>query len=311
MAKYVADFDHHSWLRKFQAASKAGEGFRELRAAIFQNTVHLTQNGGYQVNGLHFLIANAGVLAGAELYDRPLQLEPPARGLSPTRFTVVKADCLEAAQALINSGLNPAVLNMASRQTPGGGVYNGAGAQEENLFRRTNMFLSLFQFSQLAEIYGLQRHSSKSYPLDRDHGGAYSPNITVFRGSEANGYFLLQKPFKIAVVTVPALNHPQLQEVTGELRLVDSLVAPTKEKIRTILRIAASHGHDSLVLSAFGCGAFANPPGHMAELFLETFQETEFETRFQTVVFAIIGDHNSFRRHNPQGNILPFAEVFS
>lgn len=53
---------------------------------------------------------------------------------------------LEAALTLLTDGLNPAVLNMASRKIPGGCVVRGAGAQEECLFRQTNLFRSLYQF---------------------------------------------------------------------------------------------------------------------------------------------------------------------
>ncbi len=83
-----------------------------------------------------------------------------------------------------------------------------------------------------------------------------------------------------------------------------------KEKIRTILRIALAYGHDSLIPGAFGCGAFRNPPKHMAELFREVFNEEEFINSFSRVVFAIIDDHNARRSHNPRGNFEPFREVF-
>lgn len=43
----------------------------------------------------------------------------------------------------------------------------------------------------------------------------------------------------------------------------------TKRKVRTMLRIARSNGHDSIVLSAFGCGAFRNPPREIAGIFQE------------------------------------------
>lgn len=36
-----------------------------------------------------------------------------------------------------------------------------------------------------------------------------------------------------------------------------------------MLRIARSNGHDSIVLSAFGCGAFRNPPREIAGIFQE------------------------------------------
>jgi uncharacterized protein (TIGR02452 family) len=303
-----SDFDHIDWLRQFSAASKKRDGFRELRAEIFQGTVRFVKNGGYAQNGKRVVIDNKGVTEMAELYDKPLILEPPAKQ-HETQCAVIGADCLETAELMLKSGLNPCVLNMASHRNPGGGVYGGAGAQEENLFRRTNMFLSLFQFSEFAERYGLPRNA-KSYPLDSTCGGAYSPRVTVFRGSESNGYFLLQKPFILSVVSVPAISRPQLSLSNGQYRIANHLTEPTKEKIRTILRIAGKHGHDSLVLGAFGCGAFANPPEHMALLFKEVFGEPEFHGRFGAVVFSIIDDHNSRRSHNPNGNILPFAEVF-
>ncbi len=88
------------------------------------------------------------------------------------------------------------------------------------------------------------------------------------------------------------------------------MIEPAKEKIRTILRIAGKYNHDSLVLSAFGCGAFANPPNHVAELFKEVFSEDEFFGFFRNIVFAIFEDHNSEKEHNPMGNVLPFLEVF-
>jgi uncharacterized protein (TIGR02452 family) len=113
------------------------------------------------------------------------------------------------------------------------------------------------------------------------------------------------------VVTVAALSHPECFWENGLPRLPEPLVLVTKEKIRTILRITAVNNHDSVVLSAFGCGAFANPPGHMAQLFQEVLEESEFNRRFKCAVFAILEDRNSRRDHNPEGNVLPFAEVFS
>jgi uncharacterized protein (TIGR02452 family) len=198
---------------------------------------------------------------------------------------------------------------MASGKNPGGGVKGGAGAQEENIFRRTNLFKSLYQFVDYAAQYGIKR-SEHSYPLDRNTGGIYSKGITVFRASDDGGYVLLKKPFQVSFTSVPAINRPELEKIENQYYIAKHLVEPTREKMRTILRIAGKYKHDALVLSAFGCGAFANPPYHIALLFSEVFNEREFINRFKQVVFSIIDDHNSHKEHNPEGNVLPFLRVF-
>ena len=80
----------------------------------------------------------------------------------------------------------------------------------------------------------------------------------------------------------------------------------TKNKMRTILRIGLLHGHDSIVLGAFGCGAFRNPPRSIARLFHEIINEAEFKNKYRLIAFAILEDHNSPRG----GNLQPFIEEF-
>ena len=298
------EFDHIKWLSDFQTASEKKEGFRKLRTQIFKDTLRFVQSG-YKIDEQEILLDNNSIIS--EYFTKPENLSIKIH--SDTKFTVINSDCIEAAELLLNTGLNPCVLNMASRRNPGGGVLNGAGAQEENLFRRTNLHKSLFQFAQYANEYGINK-SEYSYPLNRDSGGIYSGNITIFRASEKNGYRLLNHPYKLSFVSVPAINRPELVKKNNQYFIIDSLIEPTKEKMRTILRIAGKYGHDSLVLCAFGCGAFANPPNHIASLFREVFSEKEFSGFFKHVVFAIFEDHNSGREHNPDGNVLPFLEVF-
>ena len=84
--------------------------------------------------------------------------------------------------------------------------------------------------------------------MDRNTGGAYSPNVIVFRGLETEGYPLLEHPYALGIVTVAAMNRPALE---GPDRIAAHLVEPVRRKIRTIFRIALKHGHDAIVLCEF------------------------------------------------------------
>lgn len=234
-----------------------------------------------------------------------------------TKIEVVNQDCLDAAQELMaQTDEKPLVLNMASPTHPGGGVANGAGAQEENLCRRSDYVRSLFSYSALAEMYpelDIKRDPSDSYPLDERDGAIYSEGITVFRGNESSGYPFLREPFELDFIAVAALNlrgkSDWTQDGNGNYQLSAQEREITAHKIRLMLRIAYETRHRCLVLSAFGCGAFCNPAREIARLFAAVLQEPEFKGAFTHIVFAIIEDHNSYSEINPEGNYRPFKRI--
>jgi len=255
---------------------------KELRAKEFRNTVEIVNQGYYVAEGGNRFDFpdDSGMIRNTVFYDREMSQVNKPEGDEQTIVEVQNIDCLYAGVRLKEQGYNPAVLNMASRRNPGGGVATGAGAQEETLFRRTNLFRSLYQFAPYAEQYGI-RHSRYQYPLDRNFGGAYTPDAIYFRESELKGYALLEEPVSLSFITVAGMNRP------------------------------LANGHDSLVLGALGCGAFRNPPRHVARLFHEVMDEPEFRNRYRRIVFAILDDHNAHQKHNPEGNFKPFADEFA
>ena len=81
-----------------------------------------------------------------------------------------------------------------------------------------------------------------------------------------------------------------------------------RAQIEVIFEAARQSGCQALVLSAFGWGAFGHPPGTVAELFRTAVRERG--GALQLVFFGILDDHNTGRRHNPEGNLGPFARTF-
>lgn len=281
---------------------------KELRAKEFRNTVEIVNQGHYVAeSGEEYVFPNdSDMMRNTVFYEREIRMDDIPPRDEPTIVEVQNIDCLYAGVLLKEQGYNPAVQNMASRRNPGGGVTTGAGAQEETLFRRTNLFRSLYQFAPYAEQYGI-KPSHHQYPLDRNYGGVYTPNAIYFRESEQKGYALLEKPVSLSFITVAGMNRPDL--TIGGM-IANHHVEPIKDKIRTIFRMGLVHGHDSLVLGALGCGAFQNPPRHMARLFHKVMDEPEFKNRYRLIVFAILDDHNAHQKHNPVGNYRPFVDEF-
>lgn len=305
--KWASDFKNvTARIRKFGDPFARTE-LRMMRIDVFMHTMALAARFA-MTWGCHAIVER--MQRESRVYRDEFFVDKYEAHAEPTRVEVREQDCLLAARELTEEGFSVAVLNLASRQNPGGCVLRGLGAQEENLFRRTNLFQAMFQFAPYAEQYGL-RKSRAQYPLDCNFGGVYVPDAVVLRGLESDGYPVLEKEkqFLVSFIAVPALNRPDLTPDFS--RLVPEHAEATKRKIRTIFRIGIRNGHNALVLGAFGCGVYKNPPGHMAQLFREVLEEREFENKFRRIVFAIVEDHNSRQAHNPEGNFLPFLREFS
>jgi len=283
-----------------------------LRIELFNSTLDIVRQGWYiSQSGLKVELPSVEeVMDAAAMYSKPFSVLIDPVAPVKTEVLVEDKDCVLAAKELIDAGYNPAMLNLADLYTPGGLVEYGSGAQEENLCRRSNLILSLYQFSQarIAQYpdLGLRQHKLQ-YPMHTRHGGVYSRIVTFFRGPESDGSLLDDKPYNIPVISVAALSGPRIGEDGMMLPLETGM---TLDKIRTIFRIGMANFHDSLVLSALGCGAFSNPPAHIAKLFHQVILEDEFRDKFKLIDFAILDGYRTGMRHNPEGNLRPFQREF-
>jgi len=194
---------------------------------------------------------------------------------------LVRADTtFHCAQTLAVPGKRTAVLNFANPHNPGGGVLWGAMAQEECLCRSSNLYAAL-RMPWLREQY---------YQWNRDHTDdmgtdklIYSPDVTVFRsdhGCPEN----LETWFCVDVITsaAPYYNKYAVKPVTKE-----RLAAVFSGRIRNVLEAAIDQNVDYLVLGAFGCGAFNNPPELVARVFHQLLVEEGYGMYFEKIVFAI------------------------
>lgn len=297
------------WAAQFRQAAESHSRFdlHNLRSLAYENTMAIVRAGSYiSCHGREVeLPLNADIVEQTRGYAQEIHPEPAER-YPHTLVRTVCEDCLLTAKRIHDLGEEVCVLNMANRHTPGGGVIEGCGAQEEQLFRRSDYFRSLYSLHKLGEWYGLPVKDREFYSMDRNFGGVFTRGATVFRAGEGEGYPLLDEPWHANFIAVAGIDKPATEERDGEPRLTERMVHRALNKMRTILRIAVDNRQPNLVLGALGCGAFHNPPGHTAELFREVLQENEFRGCFKRVFFSVIEDHNS-----RQGNFAPFAEALN
>lgn len=191
----------------------------------------------------------------------------PYDPLAPTNDVadvyVVNEDMIDTYVKLKEQGYNPVLLNLASDTTPGGGVERGCYSQEECIFRRSNYFMTLTR-----DFYPIKKLES-----------IYSKDVTLFKDAKHN---LMETPIKMDIIACPSVKCPDL--VDGLFKHEDEYVQ--EQKIRLIFLTAIRHRHDSIVLGAFGCGAYNCPPKQVAEMFKRAVEK--YKNHFKVIVFAIL-----------------------
>lgn len=231
---------------------------------------------------------------GTVSYPPEQKLPQHAAPRGETRIDVRNQTSLAAFNNLTHEGLTPAILNFASALQPGGGFLNGARAQEEYLARSSTLWMCLRDHPMYAYHHA---PGNDKNPFYSDYV-IYSPRVMVLRNDDGQ---LLEKPYPCAIITSPAVHANGVRKYMPER--VDEIGPAMWKRILKVLAVAEHHQHDSLVLGAWGCGAFGNDGNEIAGLFHKALQKN-FQGVFRHIVFAITdwSDNDHF--------ISPFQRVF-
>ena len=194
-----------------------------------------------------------------------------------------------------------AVLNMANAEVPGGGYVEGAPAQEENMFRRTDCHFRVGEEEYDARLDAYRPAMTRL--LSARYGAVYldveRPRVCL-RGAEDRARADLGYPWLADDEIFPFF---ELRASAHDLRDGSDFDPDDgRRRIAAQLRTLQAHRVRHVVLGAFGCGAFRNPADRVARIYAEEIAARAAD--FSAVAFAIYA-----AGYGPD-NYGPFAEVF-
>ena len=262
---------------------------RNKNIQILEETLSICSRGYYGVNGKRadcklskLQMPQTEVILPED--DVPV-LDQFARTFT-TEYRCEYGDSFGAARELAGEGKECIlVLNFANAVHPGGGVRNGACAQEEDLCRKSSLLFSL-------ESMQARRFYNYNWKLMSNLGSdavIITPRVEIIRDDDNE---LLEESVVAAVMTCAAPNVSEgLAGMTQEE--YEELIY---RRIMRMLLVAASRGYKNLVLGAWGCGAFGNDSKTMSDLFKKAARETD--GIFETMEFAIIRNDDHPQNYN-------------
>lgn len=202
----------------------------------------------------------------------------------PARIIISKKGTLQAAKPYAKDK-RVAVLNFASYTQPGGAVELGASTQEESLCRCSTLFGVINSKYMHEKFYGHSvRYLTEAMDLfqcevaqkARDYTCAisYAPDILVFK-EDGHGNPQLAKPdhYYVDVITSAAPRIPRTKQKKFSERDRQKYFNLYCERAEMIIEAAARKNADVLILGAYGCGAFNNPPELVARAFAQITQK--------------------------------------
>ena len=199
---------------------------------------------------------------------------------SKTENIIVTGDrTIEAASKYKNKKV--AILNFANNHSIGGAPWS-SGAQEESLCRVSTLYPCLESFREPFYKYHSDLYHNGIIDNYGNNDLLYLPNITVFKTDESAPKLMDENDwFSIDVIASAA---PMLYGYYDINRYKDTIY----NRIKRILEIAKRENIEVLILGAYGCGAFNNPP----EIVASTFKELLNEYHFDLVEFAVYCNNN-------------------
>ena len=256
--------------------------------AVFEDTVSVCEKSSRLIESIK-ASRKTQIFIGEE--EKLSDASKAARFEKEAEIIISKKRTFEAAQNYAKQGEKVAVLNFASSTNPGGGVVNGAGAQEECLCRISTLYFTLDTDENWKRFY--EPHRKARTPLHNDDI-LYTKNITVFKSDTTSPKLLPESEwYDVDVITCAAPNlreNPSNRYNSGDgnQRLIlnnEELYSLHEKRDSRIFDAAASQNVDELVLGAFGCGAFMNDPKVVSKVMLNL--EKKYAHSFKTIEFAV------------------------
>ena len=274
---------------------------------VFQDTMNLCKNNDRIRESVH----NSAEGQKLILEEDAIVESDKNRYKEKARITVSAKRTFEAASRYKNT--KTAVHNFASASNPGGGVERGANAQEECLCRCSGLFKCLNAPDAWSGFY--MAHRAEHNPIHNDDI-IYTPDVLVFKSDTVKPELMDEADwYTVDVITCAAPNlreKPSNAFNTGDgkdaIKITDKeLLAIHKKRLRRILDVALNNKVETIVLGAFGCGAFMNNPNVVAQAsknvlngYLYAFKNIEF------AVYCLSLIHISFPDHMDRNDLCRF-----
>ena len=194
-----------------------------------------------------------------------------------------------------------AVLNMANAYVPGGGYIEGASAQEENIFRRTDCHFHITskEYDRVKDRYTQEMTDLLSAKDGRVYLDTNYPRVCVRAREERLkddlGYAWLKKDEIFPFYELRAA----AQDLRGNEKFDTN---EARKRIAAQLDTLQTNNIRYAVLGAIGCGAFLNPPDKVAKIYKEEILKRI--EHFDLIVFAILA--NGYKSEN----YVVFSKVF-
>jgi len=273
---------------------------REQRIRIFEDTKNHYETNGNLRNAIaksiqaQFFVGEDDTLAENPTFSRDEGEIRKTEKERAAKILVSQKRSLEAASAY--RGKKVCVHNFASATNPGGGVTKGSSAQEEAICRCSTLYPCLNANNVWRAFYKNHREKLQNGRLDAAYNDdcIYTPDVIVFKSDADEPMLLPEKNwYPVDVITCAAPNLRERPSNSMNPGSGDVRVRITQAGLRTlhikrarrIMEIAKRQGVQVLILGAFGCGAFQNPPQVVAEAYKEALKDYRFS--FETVEFAV------------------------
>lgn len=302
---------------------------RDERIAVFKDTLTLCKENERLRNSIRQSIIsqklirevdNPGEVICGQLADMPENTGMPENdsdhGASVSasdadvNIVVSKKRSYEAARKYAGKR-KVCVLNFASATNPGGGVWKGSSAQEECLCRCSTLYPCISEDAVRQGFHERHRAGLASGEMNVLYNDdcIYTPDVIVFKSDELRPRTLPESEwYQVNVITCAApnlrsklSNHMNPDAGNRAVRISDSdLMALHAKRANRILEIAKANGNEVVIMGAFGCGAFQNPPAVVAAGICQAVKQHRGD--FQTIEFAVFcsardtANYDAFRR---------------